>query len=56
MKIYEWVSYMIGLDLSFYPDYDYLVVGVSCALLIILFSSVFTLLLSIGGILSGRRL
>lgn len=55
MSIFEWVNFMIGVDLEYMPEYDYLIIGTSSALLIILFSSVYTLLLSIGGIISPRR-
>lgn len=57
MRIYEWVEFMIGIDISNNADnYDYLIIGVSGVILIIFVSAVFTLMLSIGGVITGKRL
>lgn len=54
MSIIDWVAFMIGVDRMAYPEYDFLIVGTSCALLIILFSSIYTFLMTMSGIFSRR--
>lgn len=55
MSIFNWVSQMLGIDVATQSQYEYLVVAISGAILIILFSAIYTLLLTLGGLVSPRR-
>lgn len=54
MSIINWVSTMLGFDSVMFAEYDYLIVGVAAAILVIMFSTVFTFLMNLGGIFSKR--
>lgn len=55
MSIIEFVNTMIGLDLLEMEEYKHIVVAVASCILIIMFSTVFTLLHVIGGLFAPRR-
>lgn len=55
MTIIEFVSAIIGIDIMQYPEHLHLVIGISGAILIILFSTVVTLFGIIGGTLAPKR-
>lgn len=55
MSLMDFVCTILGVDLTLNPELHFYVFAISAVLLIILFSSLYSLLFFIGGISSGKR-